>query len=142
MKTLRLDVEYDYDFELYGLVSSSKEHLLAWNLNNAFKIRLKKQDDLSLDFLSKGRLVISHYLYRTEHSTIRVFRNKSVNLSTLKLPFLIPDIKEYDYIIQITGMLSDFYDQELLSRFRKLPIVQYAKQFDPNELRFKENLIF
>jgi hypothetical protein len=142
MKTLRLDVDYDYDFELYGVVSSSKEHQLAWSLNKALRIRLIKQTDLSLDFLSKGRLVISNYLYRTEHSTFRMFRNKSISLSTLKMPFLMPDIKEYDYIIQISGMLSNFCEQELLSHFRLVPIVQYAKQFDPNELRYKDNLLF
>src|SRR5678816_3342514 len=79
MKTLRLDLDYEYDFELYGLVSSSKEYSLAWALNKYFNFRLVKQKDLCFDFISKGRLVISNYLHRTEHYSIRLFRNKSVD---------------------------------------------------------------
>jgi hypothetical protein len=142
MKTFKLEVEYDYDFDLFGLVSSSKEYKLAWSLNKSFNIRLVKQQDLNYDFFNKGRLVISNYRHMTEHSTIRLFRNKSVDLSTLKKPFLVPDIKEYDYILQISGALSDYCPQEVLNRFQRVPFIQYVKKFDPNSLKFKENLMF
>lgn len=142
MKTLRLDLDYDFDFELYGVVSSSKEHTLAWALNKYFNLRLVKQKDLCFDFISKGRLVISNYLYRTEHCTFRLFRNKSVDLCTLKKPFLVPDIKEYDYVIQVSGALSRFCQEELMQQLNVVPLVQYVRQFDPNELQFKDNLIF
>lgn len=142
MKTFKLEVDYDYDFDVFGLVSSSKEHKLAWALNKYLNIRLVKQQDLNYDFLNKGRLVISNYLHLTDHSTFRMFRNKSVDLSTLKKPFLVPDIKEYDYIIQISGAVTDFYQQEIINRFRLVPLVQYVKKFDPNSLKFKENLMF
>jgi len=142
MKTFKLEVEYDYDFDLFGLVSSSKEHKLAWALNKYFNLRLIKQKDLSYNFFNKGHLVISNYLHLTEHTAIRLLRNKSVDLCTLKKPFLVPDIKEYDYIIQITGALTEFYQQELLNRFKLVPFIQYVKKFDPNSLKFKENLMF
>jgi len=142
MKTFKLEVEYDYDFDLFGLVSSSKEHKLAWALNKYFNLRLIKQQDLSYNFFNKGHLVISNYLHLTEHTAFRLLRNKSVDLCALKKPFLVPDIKEYDYIIQITGALTEFYQQELLTRFKLVPFIQYVKKFDPNSLKFKENLMF
>jgi hypothetical protein len=142
MKTLRLDLDHEFNFDLYGIVSSSKEHTLAWALNKYFKLRLIKQKDICYDFISKGRLVISNYLHCTDHYTIRLYRNKSVDLSTLKKPFLVPDIKEYDYVVQINGAVEKFRSQELLSRMNLVPLVQYIKQFDPNALQFKDNLIF
>jgi hypothetical protein len=142
MKTLRLDLDYEFDFDLYGVVSSSKEHTLAWALNKYFNLRLIKQKDLCYDYINKGRLVISNYLHHTEHYTFRLFRNKSVDLCTLKKPFLVPDIKDYDYIIQISGALSQLCPQELMKKLNLVPLVQYAKQFDPNSLQFKDNLIF
>ena len=142
MKTLCLDLDYDYDFELFGLVSSSREHKLAWALNKYLRIRLVKQKDLYFDFLNKGRLVISNYLHCTEYSTFRLLRNKSADLSTLKKPFLAPDIKEYDYLLQINGEVNDNWRQELNSIFTLVPLVQYVKKFDPNTLKFKENLMF
>jgi hypothetical protein len=141
MKTLRLDIDYAYDFEVFGVVSSSKEYKLAWALNNCLNIRLVKQSDLCLDFIQKGRLVISNYLHLTEGSTFRLFRNKSLDLSTLKKPFLVPDIKEYDYVVQVSGLLSD-YRQDILQRLHLVPLIQYVQHFDPNHLKFKENLIF
>ena len=32
--------------------------------------------------------------------------------------------------------------QELMKKLNLVPLVQYAKQFDPNSLQFKDNLIF
>ncbi|HSI91513.1 MAG TPA: IPExxxVDY family protein [Adhaeribacter sp.] len=142
MKTFRLDLDYDFDFELYGVVSSSKEHTLAWALNKYFNLRLIKQKDLCFDFINKGRLVISNYLYRTDHCTIRLFRNRSVDLCTLKKPFLVPDIKEYDYVIQVSGALGRFCNEELHQHLNVVPLVQYVRQFNPNDLQFKDNLIF
>ncbi|WP_026462993.1 IPExxxVDY family protein [Adhaeribacter aquaticus] len=142
MKNFKLEVDYAYDFDLFGLVSSSKDHKLAWALNKQFNIRLVKQQDLSFDIFSKGRLVISNYLYTSEHSTCRLYRNKSIDLSTLKKPFLAPDIKEYDFLIQISGALNNFCTQELLNRFKLVPLIQYVKKFDPDSLEFKENLMF
>ncbi len=141
MKTFRLDLEYEYDFELFGLVSSSKEHKLAWALNKYLRIRLIKRKDLYFDFLNKGRLVISNYLHCTDCTTFRLLRNKSLDLSTLKKPFLAPDIKEYDYLLQINGEALENW-QEITSVFRLVPLIQYVKKFDPNTLQFKENLMF
>ena len=143
MKTLTLDLEYECDFELFGLVSSSREHKLAWSLNRALRLRLVKQQDLIYDLISRGRLVISNYLHRTETSTLRLLRNRSVVPSVLKKPYLAPDIKEYDYLLQITrDDASLLGGATLLNRLTALPDVQYACQFDPNELEYKENLLF
>jgi hypothetical protein len=141
MKTLRLDIDYDFDFAVFGVVSSSKEYKLAWALNKYLNLRLVKQTDLCIDFIHKGRLVISNYLHLTEESSFRLFRNKSVDLSSLKKPFLVPDIKEYDYVVQVSGLLGEFH-QELLQRLNLIPLVQYVQHFDPINLKSKENLIF
>jgi len=142
MKTLTLDVEYDCDFDLFGIVSSSREHKLAWTLNSTLRLRLVKQQDLIYDLLAQGRLVISNYLHATENLSLRLFRNRSVDPSPLKKPFLAPDIKEYDYLIQVSNGSGALAADELLEQLTRLPEVQYACQFDPNSLKFKENLLF
>lgn len=142
MKTLTLDVEYDCDFDLFGLVSSSREHTLAWTLNRALHLRLVKQQDLIYDLLSRGRLVISNYLHATEHYTLRLLRNRSIDPSALKKPFLAPDIKEYDYLLQVSNGSGPLAANELLARLTGLAEVQLVSQFDPNDLKFKENLLF
>ena len=142
MKTLTLDVEYSCDFDLFGLVSSSREHTLAWVLNRVLHLRLVKQPDLVYDLFARGRLVISNYLHASEHLTLRLLRNRSVDPSPLKKPFLAPDIKEYDYLLQVSNGAGELAPEALLASLGELPEVQLISQLDPNSLKFKENLLF
>ena len=141
MKTFTLDVEYECDFALFGLVSSTRDYTLAWALNRALRLRLVKQPELLLNLLSRGRLVFTHYLYTTETLTFRLLRNHSIAPSTLKKPFLAPDIKEYDYLLAVSNGSGDLADEALLQQLVALDVVQYACQFDPNSLKYKENLM-
>ncbi|KAA9332211.1 IPExxxVDY family protein [Hymenobacter busanensis] len=142
MKTFTLDCDFDCDFDLFGVVSSSRDHKLAWALNQALRLRLVKQQDLIYDLLNRGRLVISNYLHATETATLRLLRNRSVDPSPLKKPFLAPDIKEYDYLIQVTNGTGALDADELMAQLSNLPLVQYVCRFDPNALKFKENFQF
>ena len=141
MKTFTLDVEYECDFALFGLVSSTRDYTLAWALNRVLRLRLVKQPELLLNLLSRGRLVFTHYLYTTETLTFRLLRNHSIAPSTLKKPFLAPDIKEYDYLLAVSNGSGELADEALLQQLVALDVVQYACQFDPNSLKYKENLM-
>ncbi|AKD03480.1 IPExxxVDY family protein [Pontibacter korlensis] len=142
MRTHRLNIEYDYSFDLYGLVTSVKDYKLAWVLNRLLDLRLTKQKDLCYDLFGKDRLLISNFQYITEYSEVRLFRNRALGSPTLRKPFLLPDIKEYDYVLQITGAMQQLHPQELTKKLLRVPLVQYVKKFDPLTLKFKENLIF
>ena len=141
MKTFTLDVEYECDFALFGLVSSTRDYTLAWTLNRALRLRLIKQPELLLNLVSQGRLVFTHYLYTTETLTLRLLRNRSVAPSALKKPFLAPDIKEYDYLLAVSNGSGSLADDALLEQLAALEAVQYVCQFDPNTLKYKENLM-
>ena len=141
MKTFTLDVEYECDFALFGLVSSTRDYTLAWTLNRALRLRLIKQPELLLNLVSQGRLVFTHYLYATETLTLRLLRNRSVAPSALKKPFLAPDIKEYDYLLAVSNGSGSLADDALLEQLAALEAVQYVCQFDPNTLKYKENLM-
>ena len=141
MKTFTLDVDYDCDFALFGLVSSTRDYTLAWTLNQALRLRFVKQPELLLNLLSRGRLVFTHYLHATETLSCRLLRNRSSAPSTLKKPVLAPDIKEYDYLLAVTNGAGALADDALLQHLTALDAVQYACQFDPNTLKYKENLL-
>ena len=141
MKTFTLDVDYECDFALFGLVSGTRDYTLAWTLNRALRLRLIKQPELLLNLCGQDRLVFAHYLHATESLTLRLLRNHSIAPSSLKKPYLAPDIKEYDYLLAVTNGSGHLADDELLQRLTALDAVQYACQFDPNSLKYRENLI-
>ncbi len=139
---MQLDIEYDYGFTLFGVVSPIKDYKLAWALNRLFNLHLVKQQDLCYDLQEKERLLISNYAHSTEHSIIRLFRNKAFGTQNLKKAFMLPDLKEFDYVLQVTGGMQQYHPQEFINRLIKSSMVQYVKQFDPLTLKFRENLIF
>lgn len=142
MKTLTLEADYDCDFALFGLVSSTRDYTLAWSLNRGLRTRFVRQPDFVLNLVQQGALAFSYYQYGTEALNLRLLRNRAALPSTLTKPFLAPDIREYDYLLQVQGGADDWAGTELLDRLTALPLVQYASEFDPNELKYKENLIF
>ncbi|WP_018477240.1 IPExxxVDY family protein [Pontibacter roseus] len=143
MKTLHLDTDYDFGFALYGVVSSCKDYKVAWSLNRLLGLNLIRKRDLCYTMPGREKLLISNYEHNDEHSTVRLFRNKALGTSTLPKPYLLPDLKDYDYVLQIAGSLQQLlYPQDLIGRLQRLSLVQYVKQFDPLTLKFKENLLF
>ncbi|PKV66386.1 IPExxxVDY family protein [Pontibacter ramchanderi] len=143
MKTLHLDIEYDFGFALFGVVASCRDYKMAWSLNRLLSLNLTRQQDLCYETTDRQKMYISHFEHHDFHSTVRLFRNRALGILASKKPFMLPDVKEYDYILQITGALQHYlHPQELLRRLQTLPMIQYTKQFDPLTLKNKEHLLF
>ncbi|HEX8546303.1 MAG TPA: IPExxxVDY family protein [Cytophagaceae bacterium] len=142
MKSTKLIVEYDYDFEVLALISSVKAYKLAWFLNKELKIKLCKSEDLYFDFIKEGSIVISNYIYQTEFSIFRLLKNKSCEHSNTSKPYLLPELKKYDYVIQLSGEISMFPLTALQDTLKHIPSVEYVKLIDIDSIKSKENLIF
>lgn len=138
MQALQLYIAYDYDFDLYGLAAAAKEYKLAWALNRLLGFRLKKQPDLCYGLLEQERVIISNFEYITDHSAVRLLKNRVLG----RKAFLLPELKRYDYLLQLTGTMRQLYPQEFVNRLRGLPLVHGVKQIDPLTLKLKEHLIF
>jgi hypothetical protein len=142
MKAIKLVVEYDFDFEFIGLISSLKGHKLAWNINNELKIELKKEDDICLDFLHEGQLIIINYNFETEYSNFRLIKNKSCEFANIASPYLIPELKEYDYFIQLQDESGFFGISSIMEKLKNISGIEYIKLIETENLKSKDNLIF
>ena len=142
MKKRRLDAEIDFTFTLLGLITTLKEYKLAWLLNNHLDIQLDKTKDIKIDFLKSKNLVISNYIFETEHSCFRLLKNKSVDRFEDNLAFLIPELKRFDYLAIVQGFEDTFSNQELKECLSSIKQIQYVQSFNVEELKSKENLIF
>ena len=138
----KLIIEYEYDFSLFGINSISKDYRLAWLINKYLDLHLRKEEDIKISFLNDENLVISNYLYETEHAQLRMLKNKSEDRKSDKMSYLIPELNKFDYLIMKNGRIGDLSDQELLREIQKIGEVQYIVTLDINKLKSKENLIF
>ena len=138
----KLIIEYDYDFSLYGIISISKDYRLAWLINKYMDLHLRKEEDIKISFLNDENLVISNYLYETEHAQLRMLKNKSEDRKSDIMSYLIPELNKFDYLIMKNGRIGDLSDQELFKEIQKIKEVQYIVALDIDKLKSKENLIF
>ncbi|WMJ75064.1 IPExxxVDY family protein [Cytophagaceae bacterium ABcell3] len=142
MKPVKLSVEYEFDFEILGIISPVKDYKLALHINRCLDISLKRDEDINLEFLKEGKIVISCFLSESEYSCLRLLKNKSVEHSNVAKPYLIPELKEYDYFIHLSGE-GDMWDaDETVSKLREIPIIQYIQKLNTSNLKSRENLIF
>jgi hypothetical protein len=138
MKTSKLKVDPDYDFDVLAIISSVKDYKLAWAINKSLNINLCKTPDISVDFVREGELLISNFIFETEYSSFMLLKNKSKGSK----PFLLPELKEYDYIIKISGEQTILNAEKIMNNMKSLSVIEYIKQIDVNNLKSKENLIF
>ncbi len=135
------EIEYDYDFELFGIISPMKEHKLAWHFEKALDFIFLRKEEFELDFLKEGRLVISNYLYEEEYSSMRLLKNKAWESEKIS-PYLIPELKQFDYFLMIKESILDLDQGELLKTIRSIPNLLLIQDVNIDSLKSKENLIF
>ena len=140
MKKKRLEIDYYYDFELLGVISTAKGYKLAWEINRNLFIRLVKQPDLILTSKNKTTVSYSYFSYETNAAMIKLFRNKPNEIESGKF-FLIPEYPHLDYVIMVRGedQLVSSPLQELL---RNIPSVELIAFIPLDALKSKDNFIF
>ena len=142
MKRNKLVVSYEFEFELIGITSSVKEYKLAWAINNVLGIRLIKAEDLVLEFKDNKNIMISNFIFETEHSIFRLFKNRSLERFSEVPGYLLPELRNFDFIVLIDGFEDSFTINEFVDVLRNLEEIQYLQKIDVMSLKSKENLIF
>ena len=139
MKKKRLEIEYSYDFDLIGVISSAKGYKLAWDINSQLSTRLVKQPDLIVQFKSKTECSFSYFSFENEVNKLKLFRNKPNDSEARN--FLLPEYPHFDYIILIQGEDHGNSNrlQELLRNIASIELVAFIPL---GALKSKDNFIF
>ena len=136
----RLVIDPDYDFELYGIITSIREYKLAWELNKRLEIHLIKQPDIELEFIKEGSVIISNYKFEKDKSIIKLIKNKSVDQPDNKALYLLSELQKFDYFLLIYSSFND--NNKITSNIKAIPLVDFVSHFDVGGIKSKENLIF
>ncbi|HRK53285.1 MAG TPA: IPExxxVDY family protein [Cyclobacteriaceae bacterium] len=140
MKKKRLDIEYSYDFELLGVISSAKGYKLAWDINSQLGVRLVKQPDVHIQFNNNITGSYAHFFHETPLNRLRLFRNKSTETEAAK-NFLIQEYPHLDYVIMSQG--ADKFDiDQLQKQIRSISSVEMVAFIPLDTLKSKDYFIF
>jgi len=140
MKKSKLIIEYEYDFDLIGLLATVKGYKLAWEINQGLHIQLVKQPDLVVGFKNEAERAFSFYAFETQFNRLKLFKNKPSEGDPGKY-FLIPEFPHFDFII-LAAMKDLHAPQQLLDLIKSVPSVQFASYIPLDGLKSKSNFIF
>ena len=140
MKKSKLVIEYDFDFELLGVLSSARGYKLAWEINHALGVQLVKQQDLVVGFRNNVEKSFSFYAYDTQLNRLKLFKNKPSDQESGKY-FLIPEFPHYDFII-LAAMEEPHASQQLMQRIRSITAIQLVASIPLHGLKSKSNFVF
>jgi hypothetical protein len=140
MKKSKLIIEYEFDFELLGLISTAKGYKLAWELNQMLCVHLIKQPDLVVGFKNNEEKSFSHYAHQTQLNRLKMFKNKTSEQEAGKY-FLIPEFPHYDFII-LADMEEQYKLQQLIQSIKSIASIQLVAPIPLEGLKSKSNFIF
>jgi hypothetical protein len=143
MKKRRLEVEFTYDFELMGLISSARGYKLAWEINHSLGVNLVRKDDLKMT-TKEGEFFFNFYSHQSAVNTVNLFRNRSNEGPAggeTKGIFLVPEHTHLDYILYSKGD-EDMHSKRLQEVLRNIPSIELVAFLPLAALKSKDNFIF
>lgn len=140
MKKNRLATEYPIDFELIGIVSSSKEYKLAWHLNQLGFFHLIKAEDIKIEFADNRLVRISNLAEETDFTRVYLLKNKLVAPNANQ--YLLPELQQFDYLIKLSNQAIENWADSLLLELKTIPVIDYALKIDIGKIKMKDNLLF
>ncbi|MEM9328534.1 MAG: IPExxxVDY family protein [Bacteroidota bacterium] len=138
----KLEAEYLYDFDLLGLVSPAKDYVLAWHFNDVSFLHFVKGEDIQIDFRDNSRILISNFVFESEFVHVLLLRNKLLVGNPQMNKYLVPELQQFDYLIQFKSEVDDPSANHLLDIAKSVPLVHYAVKLDIEKIKNKENLLF
>ena len=132
-----LRVELDLDFSLAAIVCPLRDYRMAWQLNQNFRMQLRRIEDMEVEGRRVGLSWFSRYCCESalDKSRIWLISNRSGG------EYLIPERRNIDYFLLVRGGWYENRLPDLLSSVRLIPSVQTVFTEDPNALRSRANLI-
>src|SRR5690606_19145068 len=113
MKKRKLVIEYEFDFDVYGIISSAKGYRLAWELNQHLGVHLVKEPDITVGIRKNVHIGVAHYSFATHASTLEPLRNNPAEGE--RRYYLAAEFPHYDDIV-----LSRFHDDDdILAKLRQ-----------------------
>ncbi len=140
MKKKRLDIEYSYDFELFGVISSAKGYKLAWDINRQLSVRLVKQSDVSIQFNNSIIGTYTHFSHESPLNILRLFKNRPNEADAAK-NFLIQEYPHLDYVVMSQGA-DKFEADQLQEHLRSISSVEMVGFIPLDTLKSKDYFIF
>jgi hypothetical protein len=138
MADKKITNEPDTDYRLVGIASSLKEYQVCHHLNQLLGCDFRKLE--ALVFEPKDRTRKTEFsVFKAEDAlknTFIVFTNKNLG------EYLLPEISNFDYIVQIRGKFTGQDIAILMDGIRQFPQVVMCLEVPLKKIKSKERLSY
>jgi len=139
MAEKRIKNELHTDYRLAGMATSLKEHKFCYYLNQLLGCDFKKLDPLVFEPKDRTR--------KTEFSVFKaevedgstgfiVFANKNMG------EFLLPEVSNFDYVLQVKGKFDDKEMKELVDGIKRFPDVMMCVEVAAKKIKSRDRLVY
>jgi hypothetical protein len=131
-KIVKLQISETNSFALIGISSHENDYRLVWAMNNTFSFQFNRIENLVIfNQKLKADLEFSRFTYVDEDKYL------TYHLISNRCPdgFLFPEIKNLDYLLQITGEMDSQHLAKILKDLKKDGIVSATFMIDPKQLK-------
>ena len=135
-KKHKLTFQPDFSFFLIGISSSENDYRLSWEINKILGISLRKGTDHVIKKKEIEQVFLVYTFYDEE-----VFLQYSLIANKSEKGYLIEELRNIDYFLQIHGDLSDNQKQQIISSIKNIKGVSGIFKLDINTLKSKNRLI-
>ena len=135
---MRIDIDFQYEYLIVGISSLLKDYRLAYHLNNALGIDLKRLEDLPANFEKENKVIPFPLFTDNLNDNFKVCILIGCNNQGVKL---FPLLKHYDYLLLYEMPSVDWTPERVVASIRKIPNVQLVKNLSVEELKSTHTIL-
>lgn len=131
-QTLKLRVEEHINFKLIGISSHENDYRLVWSINNLLKMQFVRMENLIIHRQKlKTDMEFSRFSHHNEDKYLTYF------LISNRCPdgFLFPEVKNFDFLLQIIGDINDGQIKELIRDIKTASVVSAVFLLQPEKIK-------
>jgi hypothetical protein len=137
-KVHKLPFDYDNDFFLIGIASHENDYRISWALNQLLGWNLAKTNDFKINH-PKFKVEVNYSMYQFTDDygvSYHLISNKS------EKGFLLPDFKNIDYILKVSGEDTLNNITDLIQKIKKINIVITAFSIENIKSKYFDMFVF
>lgn len=133
-----IDIPYDFDFGLVGIVSPLRDYILCWEINRILKLKLSRLEDIEISNALKGKHVMYSF-FRYENNIDKCIYHLVSN--KYFSDYLVPELKEFDYFLRFSGDLPEEFNSNIQGQIKSINHVMATVKLNPTNIKSRHNLI-
>jgi hypothetical protein len=131
-QTLRLKVDHDIRFRLVGISCHENDYRLVWAINNQLKMNFIKTSNLVVQNQKlKTDLEFSRYTFTDEDRYVTYILVSNICPDG----FLFPEIKNFDFLIQIIGEITDTEARAFSRKLKVTEVISATFLLHPEKIK-------